>query len=177
MEEDRFEGSYLGTKEAIYYDITTFSSPYLPIYHSYLARPVPKQAKESIKDRRGGAAAGVETAVWSLIASRNMGLSVTWLSRICGLTKCSLLRKGERRRNKSFPCNEPSYKRNDGFYGAMDLARHKRSLHPHAFMPGPRYKCSEGNCVEKLKIWPRADNSRAHLKTIHKLQIAHDEID
>ncbi len=106
-----------------------------------------------------------------------MGLSVTWLSRICGLTKCSSLRKGERRRNKSFPCNEPSYKRNDGFYGAMDLARHKRSLHSSRLHAGTSLQMLEGNCVEKLKIWPQADNSREHLKTIHKLQIAHDEID
>ncbi|KAI1822052.1 hypothetical protein F4861DRAFT_423210 [Xylaria intraflava] len=87
----------------------------------------------------------------------------------------SELKKHDQRHKKPFKCDIEGCTRQDGFSTVNDLDRHKRSVHPGSQAPGNRYVCSLGACKTKDKRWPRADNFRAHLKRVHKLQSVTDE--
>lgn len=65
--------------------------------------------------------------------------------------------------------------RSEGFSTPNDLDRHKRSLHPDEHADGDRYRCQVGPCFNKNKIWPRADNFRAHMKRVHQKELIKDE--
>ncbi|KAI0509181.1 hypothetical protein F5B22DRAFT_617983 [Xylaria bambusicola] len=78
-------------------------------------------------------------------------------------------------KDKPFKCAVNGCPRGiQGFTTALDLDRHKRSLHPHHWS-GKRYMCQIGPCKEKIKIWPRGDNFKAHLRRVHNLDVVSEE--
>ncbi|KAI1182276.1 hypothetical protein F5B17DRAFT_444372 [Nemania serpens] len=80
----------------------------------------------------------------------------------------SELKKHDQRHKKPFKCDiEDCSRRIEGFSTPNDLDRHKRSVHPESQTSGNRYICQIGPCKNKQKIWPRADNFKAHLKRVH----------
>ncbi|KAI1466016.1 uncharacterized protein F4812DRAFT_93419 [Daldinia caldariorum] len=96
---------------------------------------------------------------------------------ICGKvskTK-SEFKKHKQRHDKPFKCIVKGCTRREGFSTPNDLDRHKRSLHPGEDAVGDRYRCQVGPCANKDKIWPRADNFRAHMKRVHKVELLKDE--
>lgn len=63
---------------------------------------------------------------------------------------------------------ETGCSRQTGFSTQNDLARHQRSVHKiTTSAPGKQYNCTIDGCKEKYKIWPRADNFRSHLRSVH----------
>lgn len=87
-------------------------------------------------------------------------------------------RKHKQRHDKPFKCEVPGCSRTEGFSTPNDLDRHKRSLHPDEKAAGSRYQCPIGACKNKDKIWPRADNFRAHMRRVHqKTALSDDELD
>jgi hypothetical protein len=85
-------------------------------------------------------------------------------------------KKHQQRHMKPFKCDFPDCPRQkEGFSTTNDLDRHKRSKHPESETTGNRYVCRIGACESKDKIWPRADNFRAHLKRMHKQDRVSDE--
>ncbi|KAI1200804.1 hypothetical protein F5X97DRAFT_331761 [Nemania serpens] len=83
-------------------------------------------------------------------------------------TNTSYPRKHDQRHRKPFKCDvEDCSRRIEGFSTPNDLDRHKRSVHPESQTSGNRYICQIGTCKNKNKIWPRADNFKAHLKRVH----------
>ncbi|KAI5858174.1 hypothetical protein GGS23DRAFT_616498 [Durotheca rogersii] len=90
----------------------------------------------------------------------------------------SEFKKHHQRHIKPFKCDVKNCPRDGGFSTRNDLDRHKRSLHPDELATGNRYRCLLGLCKDKKKIWPRADNFRAHMKRIHHIApITDDELD
>ncbi|KAI3326213.1 hypothetical protein HD806DRAFT_552516 [Xylariaceae sp. AK1471] len=91
----------------------------------------------------------------------------------------SELKKHNQRHTKPFKCDvEECPRREQGFSTTNDLDRHKRSVHPTSQALGNRYRCPIGACKNKDKIWPRADNFKAHLKRVHlKENVSDDELD
>ncbi|KAI0095461.1 hypothetical protein F4814DRAFT_443504 [Daldinia grandis] len=87
----------------------------------------------------------------------------------------SELKKHKQRHDKPFKCTVKGCTRSEGFSTPNDLDRHKRSLHPDEHADGDRYLCQVGPCVNKKKIWPRADNFRAHMKRVHQKEFIKDE--
>ncbi|KAI1389782.1 uncharacterized protein F4822DRAFT_213280 [Hypoxylon trugodes] len=87
----------------------------------------------------------------------------------------SELKKHKQRHDKPFKCNVNGCTRREGFSTPNDLDRHKRSLHPDEGASGSRYRCPVGACKHKDKIWPRADNFRAHMKRVHQKDSISDE--
>ncbi|KAK8090113.1 hypothetical protein PG997_005074 [Apiospora hydei] len=87
----------------------------------------------------------------------------------------SELKKHRQRHTKPFTCNVPGCGRTEGFSTPNDLDRHKRSVHPEESPVGSRFQCPHGPCKNKDKIWPRADNFRAHLKRVHRIEKVKDE--
>ncbi|KAK8042008.1 hypothetical protein PG993_006531 [Apiospora rasikravindrae] len=87
----------------------------------------------------------------------------------------SELKKHRQRHTKPFTCNVPGCGRTEGFSTPNDLDRHKRSVHPEESPVGSRFQCPHGSCKNKDKIWPRADNFRAHLKRVHRIEKVKDE--
>ncbi|KAI2625876.1 hypothetical protein GGR54DRAFT_593377 [Hypoxylon sp. NC1633] len=87
----------------------------------------------------------------------------------------SEFKKHKQRHDKPFRCDVKDCTRREGFSTSNDLDRHKRSLHPDEKVGGNRYQCPVGMCKNKDKIWPRADNFRAHLKRVHQKDITTDE--
>lgn len=72
------------------------------------------------------------------------------------------------RHTRPHRCKVPGCNHISGFSTSNDLDRHTRSRHPEIMSSGNSFKCREGSCASKKKIWPRADNFRSHLKRVHK---------
>ncbi|KAI1459285.1 hypothetical protein F4805DRAFT_92883 [Annulohypoxylon moriforme] len=90
----------------------------------------------------------------------------------------SEFKKHKQRHDKPFKCSVEGCTRREGFSTPNDLDRHIRSLHPQEDATGNRYQCPIGACKNKDKIWPRADNFRAHMKRVHrKEQITDEDLD
>ncbi|KAI1093198.1 hypothetical protein F5B19DRAFT_167385 [Rostrohypoxylon terebratum] len=90
----------------------------------------------------------------------------------------SEFKKHKQRHDKPFRCNVKNCTRSEGFSTPNDLDRHIRSLHPEEHASGNRYRCLIGACKTKDKIWPRADNFRAHMKRVHrKDQLSDNDLD
>ncbi|KAK5634661.1 hypothetical protein RRF57_010374 [Xylaria bambusicola] len=88
----------------------------------------------------------------------------------------SELKKHHQRHKKPFKCDVVDCPRRiEGFSTTNDLDRHKRSVHPGSQTFGNRYVCQIGPCKSKDKIWPRADNFKAHLKRVHMRKTVSDE--
>ncbi|KAI1262728.1 hypothetical protein F5Y18DRAFT_150477 [Xylariaceae sp. FL1019] len=88
----------------------------------------------------------------------------------------SELKKHHQRHTKPFKCDvEDCPRHTEGFSTINDLDRHKRSVHPNTQAVGNRYQCPLGACKSRLKIWPRADNFKAHLKRLHQIAEPTDE--
>ncbi|OTA96365.1 hypothetical protein M434DRAFT_116536 [Hypoxylon sp. CO27-5] len=87
----------------------------------------------------------------------------------------SEFKKHKQRHEKPFKCSVKNCTRRDGFSTPNDLARHIRSLHPDENANGNRYRCPIGACNNKDKIWPRADNFRAHMKRVHQKDLTTDD--
>ncbi|KAI0521838.1 hypothetical protein F5B22DRAFT_594284 [Xylaria bambusicola] len=88
----------------------------------------------------------------------------------------SELKKHHQRHKKPFKCDVADCARRiEGFSTTNDLDRHKRSVHPGSQTFGNRYVCQIGPCKNKDKIWPRADNFKAHLKRVHMKETVSDE--
>ncbi|TGJ80357.1 hypothetical protein E0Z10_g8416 [Xylaria hypoxylon] len=88
----------------------------------------------------------------------------------------SELKKHDQRHKKPFKCDVKDCHRGvEGFSTTNDLDRHKRSVHPGSQTFGNRYVCRIGPCKTKDKIWPRADNFKAHLKRVHLHERVSDE--
>ncbi|KAL7622987.1 hypothetical protein AAE478_006666 [Parahypoxylon ruwenzoriense] len=87
----------------------------------------------------------------------------------------SEFKKHKQRHDKPFKCDVEKCSRREGFSTPNDLDRHKRSLHPDQEAAGSRYRCPVGACKNKDKIWPRADNFRAHMKRIHQMDLKKDD--
>ncbi|KAI2606056.1 uncharacterized protein GGS25DRAFT_533219 [Hypoxylon fragiforme] len=87
----------------------------------------------------------------------------------------SELKKHRQRHEKPFKCDVKDCTRREGFSTPNDLSRHKRSLHPREYAAGSRFICPFGACKSKDKIWPRADNFRAHMKRVHLEEITADD--
>ncbi|KAI0838626.1 hypothetical protein F5Y06DRAFT_39721 [Hypoxylon sp. FL0890] len=101
-------------------------------------------------------------------------------SRTCDICNKLLKTKSEfkkhkQRHEKPFKCNVKNCTRREGFSTPNDLDRHIRSLHPDETATGNRYRCHIGACRNKDKIWPRADNFRAHMKRVHQKEVTTDE--
>ncbi|KAI1179229.1 hypothetical protein F4777DRAFT_575260 [Nemania sp. FL0916] len=97
---------------------------------------------------------------------------------ICGKTvrTKSEMKKHDQRHKKPFKCDVQECPRTtEGFSTLNDLDRHKRSVHPDSQTSGNRYICHIGNCRIKNKVWPRADNFKAHLKRVHHQETLSDE--
>ncbi|RWA07760.1 hypothetical protein EKO27_g7355, partial [Xylaria grammica] len=95
--------------------------------------------------------------------------TVTMRCRVCG-------KKHDQRHKKPFKCDvQECPRRLEGFSTTNDLDRHKRSVHPGSQTSGHRYVCPIGPCKSKDKIWPRADNFKAHLKRVHSKEPVPDE--
>ncbi|KAI8950647.1 hypothetical protein F4801DRAFT_331600 [Xylaria longipes] len=91
----------------------------------------------------------------------------------------SELKKHDQRHKKPFKCDvKECVRRIEGFSTTNDLDRHKRSVHPESQTLGNRYMCQIGTCKSKAKIWPRADNFKAHLKRVHlKDSVSEEELE
>ncbi|KAI8962838.1 hypothetical protein F5Y11DRAFT_347031 [Daldinia sp. FL1419] len=87
----------------------------------------------------------------------------------------SEFKKHKQRHDKPFRCTVKGCTRREGFTTPNDLDRHKKSLHPYEHAHGDRYRCQVGPCLNKDKIWPRADNFRAHMKRVHQKDLVKDE--
>ncbi|TRX88057.1 hypothetical protein FHL15_011059 [Xylaria flabelliformis] len=85
----------------------------------------------------------------------------------------------DQRHKKPFKCDvNDCARRIEGFSTTNDLDRHKRSVHPETQTLGNRYMCQIGTCKSKAKVWPRADNFKAHLKRVHaKDSISEEELE
>ncbi|KAI1639589.1 hypothetical protein F4809DRAFT_656480 [Biscogniauxia mediterranea] len=78
-------------------------------------------------------------------------------------------KKHQQRHTKPHKCPvEECTRHKEGFSTTNDLVRHIRSVHPTEKAAGNRYQCTLGLCKNKGKIWPRADNFKAHLKRVHQ---------
>ncbi|OTB09120.1 hypothetical protein M426DRAFT_132894 [Hypoxylon sp. CI-4A] len=86
-----------------------------------------------------------------------------------------ITRKHKQRHEKPFKCNVKDCTRREGFSTSNDLDRHIRSLHPTENATGSRFQCLIGACKNKDKIWPRADNFRAHMKRVHQKELSSDD--
>ncbi|KAH7026145.1 uncharacterized protein B0I36DRAFT_352048 [Microdochium trichocladiopsis] len=84
-------------------------------------------------------------------------------------------RKHHTRHTKPHRCYVTGCKRKEGFGTANDLERHVRSCHPEQPSTGYKYVCTLEKCTERHKLWPRADNFRAHIKRVHKDVHLNDE--
>ncbi|KAI1208695.1 uncharacterized protein F4807DRAFT_146950 [Annulohypoxylon truncatum] len=89
----------------------------------------------------------------------------------------SEFKKHKQRHDKPFKCNVKYCTRSVGFSTPNDLDRHIRSLHPEEDATGNRYRCPIGACKNKDKIWPRADNFRAHMRRVHQENIKDNDLD
>ncbi|KAI1251042.1 hypothetical protein MGN70_008103 [Eutypa lata] len=89
----------------------------------------------------------------------------------------SELKKHTQRHTKPYRCDVPHCTRREGFSTSNDLDRHKRSVHPDTAAAGNRYTCPMPSCKSRGKIWPRADNFRAHLKRVHQNDVPDDELE
>lgn len=80
------------------------------------------------------------------------------------------------RHKKPFTCTYSNCRRRTyGFATNNDLIRHQRTVHGE-FAGGRNYVCHHEPCsTRKLKLWPRADNFRAHLKRIHKVEMTAED--
>ncbi|KAI1107125.1 hypothetical protein F4804DRAFT_242093 [Jackrogersella minutella] len=87
----------------------------------------------------------------------------------------SEFKKHKQRHEKPFKCVVKDCTRSEGFSTPNDLDRHIRSLHPDENATGNRYRCPVGACNNRKKIWPRADNFRAHMKRVHQKELTTDE--
>ncbi|GKT50357.1 uncharacterized protein ColSpa_10538 [Colletotrichum spaethianum] len=83
--------------------------------------------------------------------------------------------KHNQRHRKAYRCDVAGCSRKEGFGTLNDLDRHKGSVHPDVFNAGPRFRCRIGQCQNKDKIWPRADNFRQHLKRVHRQDVSPED--
>ncbi|KAI0911315.1 hypothetical protein F4823DRAFT_316108 [Ustulina deusta] len=121
-------------------------------------------------------ALGVPCDSWASPPIRLETMSMT--CRECGkpVKTKSEMRKHDQRHKKPFKCDVSDCPRRiEGFSTPNDLDRHKRSVHPGSQTFGNRYVCQIGACKNKDKIWPRADNFKAHLKRVHMKEQVSDE--
>ncbi|KAI1293961.1 hypothetical protein F5Y03DRAFT_411169 [Xylaria venustula] len=107
-------------------------------------------------------------------------IRIETVSMICeecgkGCRTKSELKKHDQRHRKPFKCDVKNCSRTQGFSTTNDLDRHKRSVHPGSQTFGNRYVCQIGACKSKDKVWPRADNFKAHLKRVHNKEIVTEE--
>lgn len=106
---------------------------------------------------------GMDTGLWCEVCKKE-------------LRTRSEQKKHQQRHKKPFRCDfRDCPRQKEGFSTTNDLDRHKRSKHPESETLGNRYVCRIGACKSKDKIWPRADNFRAHLKRMHKQDRVSDE--
>ncbi|KAI1380874.1 hypothetical protein F4677DRAFT_441203 [Hypoxylon crocopeplum] len=113
----------------------------------------------------------------SSVVDRQANFEGSRTCEICNklLKTKSEFKKHKQRHDKPFKCDVENCTRREGFSTPNDLDRHKRSLHPDEKAAGNRYSCPVGACKNKDKIWPRADNFRAHMKRVHQRHLASDE--
>lgn len=93
------------------------------------------------------------------------------------LLRPAVIRKHRQRHTKPYRCTIPGCARREGFSTSNDLDRHKRSVHPDTAAAGNRYACPISSCKSRGKIWPRADNFRAHLKRVHQNDVSDEELE
>ncbi|KAI0601241.1 hypothetical protein F4775DRAFT_582170 [Biscogniauxia sp. FL1348] len=104
-------------------------------------------------------------------SERQFAINPTLRCDTCGkeLKTESERKKHEQRHTKPHKCPIGECTRHkEGFSTTNDLDRHIRSVHPTEKAAGNRYQCTLGLCKNKGKIWPRADNFKAHLKRVHR---------
>ncbi|KAI5926989.1 hypothetical protein F4810DRAFT_699268 [Camillea tinctor] len=86
-------------------------------------------------------------------------------------------KKHQQRHTKPHKCPiEDCARHKEGFSTTNDLDRHIRSVHPSEKASGNRYQCNIGMCKSKSKVWPRADNFKAHLKRVHREEPSDDSL-
>ncbi|KEY70310.1 hypothetical protein S7711_07007 [Stachybotrys chartarum IBT 7711] len=87
----------------------------------------------------------------------------------------SELKKHKQRHSKPYHCPHSGCRRSkEGFSTKNDLTRHRKSVHREHEGNGRLYVCREGSCVDKVKVWPRADNFRHHLEKVHQKVVKAD---
>lgn len=89
----------------------------------------------------------------------------------------SEFKKHTQRHTKPHMCQVPGCSRTEGFSTSNDLDRHVRSVHPQEQTSGNRYRCTLQGCRHKEKLWPRADNFRAHIKRVHQQQFSDEQLE
>ena len=111
--------------------------------------------------------------------SSEIYLQIATLTKISQILKELTLcdRKHRQRHTKPHQCQVVGCSRTEGFSTSNDLERHIRSVHPQEQTGGNRYRCSLQACKHKEKIWPRADNFRAHIKRVHQQNIAEEDLE
>ncbi|KAH7326130.1 hypothetical protein B0I35DRAFT_474818 [Stachybotrys elegans] len=88
----------------------------------------------------------------------------------------SELNKHHQRHSKPHLCPYTSCRRSkEGFSTKNDLQRHRKSVHRELEGNGRVFVCREGSCMEKSKLWPRADNFRHHLDRVHHKKVGSDD--
>jgi hypothetical protein len=75
---------------------------------------------------------------------------------------------------KPHRCTTTGCSRVDGFATANDLERHNKSC--HSSESSTKYHCNRPNCI-KSKATARGDNFRAHMKRVHKVELASNELE
>ncbi|KAI8633994.1 hypothetical protein F5Y19DRAFT_260295 [Xylariaceae sp. FL1651] len=137
----------------------------------------------------GGSLMDASFPISDTMPKNSVGMDTSWPPQIPiepTIMKCdkchkavktkSELKKHNQRHTKPFKCDvEDCPRRLEGFSTTNDLDRHKRSVHPTSQAGGNRYICPLGTCKNKSKIWPRADNFKAHLKRVHMKEDVSDE--
>ncbi|KAH8194605.1 hypothetical protein TruAng_011224 [Truncatella angustata] len=94
-----------------------------------------------------------------------------------GQRPASAMQRFTNSEGKELICETCRCTRADGFSTSNDLDRHKRSCHPGEFATGTFYRCDLGACRNKEKIWPRADNFRAHIRRVHRHSVTEEEME
>ena len=70
---------------------------------------------------------------------------------------------------KSYRCAFGGCNRTDGFTSRVDLSRHLRSVHTALLSADSRgfYRCVHEGCKSSTRVYPRKDNFKRHVTTIH----------
>lgn len=82
------------------------------------------------------------------------------------------LHQHERRHNSPHRCNALGCATRDGFYTVEELHLHENLYHSK----GPGYVCNIGACSKKIHLFRRADNCQSHLRRVHQLKRAVDDL-
>ncbi|KAI8648153.1 hypothetical protein NCS56_01547500 [Fusarium sp. Ph1] len=86
-----------------------------------------------------------------------------------GFTR-SELRKHMNTHTLPFRCDFQGCPREVGFSTRNDLDRHKKNVHKDWSVDSAIFICPFSTCRQPGKLWPRADNFRAHLNRVHGKQ-------